>query len=148
MAKARNLFVCQSCGHESPRWMGRCPGCDGWNTMVEESAVTPVKAAVPTFARDGTRGDVQKLSEVSLDEQPRLITGLDEFDRVMGGGIMYGSLSLIAGDPGIGKSTLMTELGKFLPAHTRTTVEIKPEKRGTYEFTCGMSMLRGRIVVE
>lgn len=118
MAKARSLFVCQLCGHESPRWMGRCPGCDGWNTMVEESVTTPVKAAVPTFARDGRRGDVQKLSEVSLDEQPRLITGLDEFDRVMGGGIMFGSLTLIAGDPGIGKSTLMTELGKFLPAHT------------------------------
>lgn len=118
MAKARSLFVCQSCGNESPRWMGRCPGCDGWNTMVEEVASTPIKAAVPTFARGNGGGDVQKLSEVSLEEQPRLVTGLDEFDRVMGGGIMYGSLTLIAGDPGIGKSTLMTELGKFLPAHT------------------------------
>ncbi len=122
MARSKSVFICQSCGQESPRWMGRCPGCGEWNSFVEERSATPVKAPimqiVPTFSRESTGGRVQRLSDVTLDDQPRLVTGLDEFDRVMGGGIMLGSLTLIAGDPGIGKSTLMTELGRLLPAHS------------------------------
>lgn len=124
MAKAKTLFVCQSCGHTSPRWLGKCPNCEAWNSFVEEAAPTPVKApvmqiaAVPAFVRGTGAGRAQRITEVEVEEQHRLVTGLAEFDRVMGGGIMIGSLTLIAGDPGIGKSTLMTELGRFLPAHT------------------------------
>jgi DNA repair protein RadA/Sms len=123
MAKARTLFVCQTCGHESPRWLGKCPSCEDWNSFVEERAASELKAPViqivPTFGRGTTTGGrAQRLAEVAVEEQPRLVTGMAEFDRVMGGGIMLGSLTLIAGDPGIGKSTLMTELGRFLPAHT------------------------------
>lgn len=123
MAKARSLFVCQSCGHTSPRWMGKCPGCEAWNSLVEEAAPSPVKAPVMALApgalaRSGGSARAQRITEVEIEEQHRLVTGLAEFDRVMGGGIMAGSLTLIAGEPGIGKSTLMTELGRFLPAHT------------------------------
>lgn len=117
MARVRTRYVCQVCGHESPKWLGRCPSCEGWNTFVEEALPTEVKARV---AR-GSGGDGAApipLQDVSLTEEARLRTNLSEFDRVMGGGIMQGSLNLLAGDPGIGKSTLMTELGKYLPART------------------------------
>jgi DNA repair protein RadA/Sms len=123
MAKARSIFVCQSCGHEAPRWMGRCPSCEAWNSFVEERPMSDIKAPVmqivPTRSRNAAGvGRAQRIAEVTVDDQPRLVTGLAEFDRVMGGGIMLGSLTLIAGDPGIGKSTLMTELPRFLPNHT------------------------------
>jgi DNA repair protein RadA/Sms len=95
--------------------MGKCPSCDAWSSLVEEVAPTPVKARVGRAV--GARGGARpaRLAEVTLGEEPRLRTGVSEFDRVMGGGIMRGSVTLVAGDPGIGKSTLMTELGKHLP---------------------------------
>ena len=126
MAKTKTRFVCQDCGYDVPRWMGQCPGCNAWNTLVEEAEPTAIKASVlrsgsnggPRLA--GAYGDVrpQRLQDVHVSDRPRLHTGLAEFDRVMGGGIMHGSLTLVAGDPGIGKSTLMTELGRHLPEHT------------------------------
>lgn len=122
MAKPKTIFTCQECGHTAHRWMGKCPECEAWNSFVEETERSAVKAPVmqivPTFGRGTTGSKAQRITEVEVAEQPRLVTGLQEFDRVMGGGIMMGSLTLIAGDPGIGKSTLMTELGRFLPAHT------------------------------
>jgi DNA repair protein RadA/Sms len=94
--------------------MGKCPGCEAWNAFVEEAEPQPVKARI---ARSpiGPQAAPLPLSEITLSEETRLHTGVGEFDRVMGGGIMLGALTLIAGDPGIGKSTLMTELGKYLP---------------------------------
>ncbi|HMB89883.1 MAG TPA: DNA repair protein RadA [Rhodothermales bacterium] len=118
MAKTKTRFVCQVCGSASARWLGRCPNCDEWNTYVEEVEVnrSPVKARVSAAQRVGSgMGEPVALADVELGEETRLVTGVAEFDRVMGGGIMHGSLTLIAGDPGIGKSTLMTELGKYLP---------------------------------
>jgi DNA repair protein RadA/Sms len=115
MAKSRSRYVCQVCGNESPQWMGKCPACGAWNSFVEEIAPSPVKARVPD-GRTRTRPvRPSRLSEVEVGEETRILTGVTEFDRVMGGGIMHGSLNLIAGDPGIGKSTLMTELGRYLP---------------------------------
>ncbi|WP_456427132.1 DNA repair protein RadA [Rhodocaloribacter sp.] len=115
MAKPRTRYVCRECGQVSPQWMGKCPSCDAWSSLVEEVAPTPVKARVGRAV--GARGGARpaRLAEVTLGEEPRLRTGVSEFDRVMGGGIMRGSVTLVAGDPGIGKSTLMTELGKHLP---------------------------------
>ena len=120
MPKAKTRYVCQDCGHAAPRWSGQCAGCGAWNTLVEEAAPTAVKAPV-LRANGGGRlgaayGDArpQRLRDVAVAERPRLVTGLQELDRVMGGGIMHGSLTLVAGDPGIGKSTLMTELGRHL----------------------------------
>jgi DNA repair protein RadA/Sms len=119
MAKTKTRYVCQACAYESARWLGRCPNCDEWNTFVEEVVATrePVKARVSAAQRrpGGAPAAPQPLAAIDLGEETRLLTGVAEFDRVMGGGIMHGSLTLVAGDPGIGKSTLMTELGKYLP---------------------------------
>ncbi len=117
MAKNKVQFVCQVCGNESPKWMGRCPSCEAWNSFVEEVQVARSAVVARVAASQRTRGTnarPQALAEVEVGEEARLISGVGEFDRVMGGGIMHGSLTLIAGDPGIGKSTLMTELGKYL----------------------------------
>lgn len=118
MAKTKARYVCQECGNVEHKWMGRCPECGSWNTFVEEAQKSEVKARVPKWqsrSQNGSsRAKPQPLPEVEMGEETRLRTGVEEFDRVMGGGITQGSLSLIAGDPGIGKSTLMTELGKYL----------------------------------
>jgi DNA repair protein RadA/Sms len=109
--------------------MGKCQGCGAWNTLVEEAPKSEVKARVPggsssngsssSGSRNGQPSvEPQSLGDIEITEEARLKTGIDEFDRVMGGGIMQGSFSLIAGDPGIGKSTLMTELGRYLPDRT------------------------------
>ncbi len=116
MAKSRTRFVCQVCGHFAPRWMGKCPECESWGSLVEEVAPTPVKTR--TGHLGGSRSahsEPVSLAQISVGDEPRLLTRVKEFDRVMGGGIMSGSVTLVAGDPGIGKSTLMTELGKYLP---------------------------------
>ena len=107
MAKTKSRFVCQECGYSSPKWMGRCPGCHAWDTMVEELAT---KARRPILKRVKP----QSMDAVDTREMPRIVTGAAELDRLMGGGIMKGSITLVAGDPGIGKSTLMTELGRYI----------------------------------
>ncbi|HEX8298005.1 MAG TPA: DNA repair protein RadA, partial [Rubricoccaceae bacterium] len=128
MAKAKTRFVCQDCGHESIRWAGQCGGCGAWNTLVEEATPVANKAPVMRAASgEGTSARLgaaygasrpQRLSDVSVMERHRLVTGLGEFDRVMGGGVMVGSLTLVAGDPGIGKSTLMTDLTRRFAGST------------------------------
>ncbi len=108
MAKSSTKYVCQSCGYNSPRWVGKCPNCSEWNTFVEE-APSPLKATrKPAGARSNI--DPVPLAEIDHDETPRLETKITEFDRVLGGGIVPGSLILLGGDPGIGKSTLMMQL--------------------------------------
>ncbi len=118
MAKTRTRFVCQECGHLAHRWAGQCPQCESWNAFVEEISPNGVRAHVSTLqAEASTRVHPTPLHEVELGMETRIRTGVIELDRVLGGGIMHGSLVLIAGDPGIGKSTLMTEMGKYLPDH-------------------------------
>lgn len=95
--------------------MGKCPSCEAWNSYVEELLPTKVKAKVAPSSRHKPAGKPLPLKEITLTTESRIVTGVNEFDRVMGGGIMSGSFVLIAGDPGIGKSTLMTELAKYLP---------------------------------
>src|SRR5438445_13319313 len=101
--RPKTAFVCQQCGFQSPKWIGRCPSCDGWNTFVEERLVAPPKGR--GLAR-ATREPIA-LDAVPADAEQRLATGLGEFDRVLGGGIVRGSLVLLGGDPGIGKSSLL-----------------------------------------
>src|SRR5690625_7685198 len=115
MAKTRSRFVCQVCGHDSPRWLGKCPSCDAWNSFVEEAVPTEVRGRVARRPGGNDHPRRVSLADVSLADEVRLKTGVAEFDRVMGGGVMQGSLNLLAGDPGIGKSTLMTELPRYLP---------------------------------
>ncbi|MGG3891713.1 DNA repair protein RadA [Metabacillus fastidiosus] len=114
MAKTKVKFICQSCGYESPKWMGKCPGCGEWNKMTEEilKSASPRKA---TFAHSNQT--VQKPSPITSIEtmnEPRIHTNLKEFNRVLGSGIVKGSLVLIGGDPGIGKSTLLLQVSSQL----------------------------------
>ena len=101
MAKGKTVFYCQSCGYESSKWMGQCPGCRGWNTFVEE----PVIAAGSSRRKSTAvrREEPTLLSKVSGENSSRISTGIQEFDRVLGGGIVEGSMVLVGGDPGIGK---------------------------------------------
>ena len=115
MAKTKSQFVCQVCGNTSVKWLGKCPSCEAWNSYVEELLPTKVKAKVASPMRTQRTSRPLPLREITLTTESRVVTGVNEFDRVMGGGIMSGSFVLIAGDPGIGKSTLMTELAKYLP---------------------------------
>jgi DNA repair protein RadA/Sms len=104
MARTSTRYVCQKCGHEAIRWLGRCPDCGNWNSLTEEVVVAPTRGgtAAARAALDGGEAPA-RLVDVSLDAHPRLPAGLGEFDRVLGGGIVPGSLVLIGGDPGIGK---------------------------------------------
>ena len=108
MTKVITKYVCQSCGYMSPRWTGKCPNCNEWNTFVEEAS-TPAKIA----RKSG--GVASKIEPVALNdvngfEDVRFKTGIVEFDRVLGGGLVSGSVVLLGGDPGIGKSTLMMQV--------------------------------------
>ncbi|HBB60824.1 MAG TPA: DNA repair protein RadA [Lachnospiraceae bacterium] len=117
MAKdKKSVFFCQNCGYESSKWMGQCPACHQWNTFVEE--VVSVKTAAPAAGRSSGSGRARmtpkSLSEISLDQGNRITTGIGELDRVLGGGIVKGSLILIGGDPGIGKSTLLLQVCRHI----------------------------------
>lgn len=106
MAKPRSVFVCQQCGNESPKWMGRCPGCGEWNSLAE----IKLEKTSQKIKIEGRIAKPQKLSEIKSITRKRIKTGIEEFDRVLGGGIVPGSVVLVAGEPGIGKSTLMLQL--------------------------------------
>src|SRR5262249_32293818 len=111
MPRSTTIFACSACGHESVRWHGQCPGCNAWNTLVEEA-----RAPAAGGGRGGARGGggsgrraaarPVRLAAVRAEELPRLRTGLGELDRVLGGGLVPGSIVLLGGSPGIGKSTL------------------------------------------
>ena len=109
MARSQSHYVCQSCGAVSAKWVGRCEACGGWNTLIEEAQPD---AAPKGLARSGGAGrklDFVELGAVTAD-LPRRVSGISEFDRVCGGGLVPGSALLIGGDPGIGKSTLLLQL--------------------------------------
>lgn len=114
-SKAKTVFVCSQCGCESPKWAGRCPSCGEWNCM-EETLITPAPKAKPgagpALARPADA--VVKLRAITTDGEERYYTGLTELDRVLGGGIVKGSVSLLSGDPGIGKSTIMLQICQHL----------------------------------
>ena len=101
-------YVCQSCGHRAPKWLGKCPECEGWNTLAEEK-VKATRSNRKTGNGTVDRESVQPVTAVEALKQNRLITGIGEFDRTLGGGLVEGSLTLIGGDPGIGKSTLLLQ---------------------------------------
>ena len=109
-AAPKVAFVCQQCGNQFPKWIGRCPACEGWNTMVEERVIAAKKGAGTVR---GPRTPVP-LAEVPDDAQARASTGIGEFDRVLGGGVVRGSLVLLGGDPGIGKSSLLMQVSANL----------------------------------
>ena len=113
-AKVRNIYVCSQCGYESPKWYGKCPGCGEWNTMAEEIRETEKPAAAAQAADSGRVSTSVSMAELDCSDDVRYRTGLGELDRVLGGGIVKGSLVLLSGDPGIGKSTLLLQICQYL----------------------------------
>jgi DNA repair protein RadA/Sms len=111
MTKSRTVFVCQDCGAQSPKWLGRCGDCGAWNSFVEERPAQEAAAAAGAhrYALAGSAGSARLYSEIETEAHQRLSTGIDEFDRVLGGGVVPGSLVLLGGEPGIGKSTLLLQ---------------------------------------
>src|SRR4249919_4311253 len=107
------VFVCQECGSQSPKWLGRCADCGAWNSLVEErvqaEGASGGTAGPHRYAMAGTAGAAQLYADIELEQYSRLTTGIDEFDRVLGGGVVPGSLILLGGEPGIGKSTLLLQ---------------------------------------
>jgi DNA repair protein RadA/Sms len=118
MAKSKVAYFCQSCGFESPKWLGKCPSCGQWNTLVEE-IIEKANVAIPNWKASSTTTQRSnkpiEVSDITFDEEQRLLTPDKEFNRVLGGGIVAGSLVLIGGEPGIGKSTLMLQLALNMP---------------------------------
>src|SRR5687768_13079663 len=107
--KPKVIFVCQECGAQASKWMGRCADCGAWNTLVEERAVEPAAAGGNRYGQFGASTSAKLYAEVETANAARLSTGIDEFDRVLGGGVVPGSLVLLGGEPGIGKSTLLLQ---------------------------------------
>ena len=117
-SKEKTIWFCSSCGNESSKWMGRCPACGEWNTMVEKSVVTGKTAAVRVQSVVGGSSRPLKLSEIASAQESRATLGIAELDRLLGGGLVEGSLVLIGGEPGIGKSTLSLQIP--LSCHLKT----------------------------
>lgn len=117
MVKKKSSFLCENCGYKSAKYLGRCPNCGEWSSFVEEIEVEEVKNQ--RVSMTGERSKPMKLDEVELFETPRIETDLDEFNRVLGGGVVPGSLVLIGGDPGIGKSTLLLQVSTQLASRGR-----------------------------
>jgi len=112
MTRTKTIFTCQNCGYQSPKWLGRCPDCSNWNSFVEEDYSAPRSGVKERSAL--YKDEPVLLKDVEAREEERLKTGITELDRVLGGGIVSGSVILIGGDPGVGKSTISLQLSNQL----------------------------------
>lgn len=127
MSRVKSFYQCQACGYSSPKWLGKCPDCDAWNTMVEEKAFGNAgKKTQSPFAFD--KPQPQPLSSVSGGKEKRTSTGIMELDRVLGGGVVEGSVTLVGGDPGIGKSTLLIQAASNLAKKTGKVLYVSGEE--------------------
>ncbi len=126
MAKGKAVFFCKECGMESPKWLGQCPGCKAWNSFVEAPQAGKVKSAYGVSPLQAAEPVL--LSEVDTGEEERIATGIGELDRVLGGGIVVGSLVLVGGDPGIGKSTLLLQMCYALAKKERKVLYVSGEE--------------------
>lgn len=113
-SKIKNVYICSECGYESPKWYGKCPSCGEWNTMNEELKETSKTVTATKFRNVSTFSKPATISEISTEDEHRYDTGCNELNRVLGGGIVKGSLILLGGDPGIGKSTVLMQICQFL----------------------------------
>lgn len=126
MAKGKkSIYFCQNCGHEESKWLGQCPMCKEWNTFVEEKITVSKSSAVKSAVREA---EVVTLSSVSTEQEDRIRTKIEELDRVLGGGIVPGSLVLVGGDPGIGKSTLLLQVCRQLAEEQKKVLYISGEE--------------------
>ena len=117
MKKQKTKFLCQQCGYESAKWLGRCPSCSSWNSFTEERDSFSDKKVLQQRQLTGFSSDVLKLSDVSVKDFSRYKTNVKEFDNMIGGGVVSGSLILLGGAPGIGKSTLMLHIASTLSGY-------------------------------
>jgi len=125
MAKGKNsVFFCQNCGYESSKWMGQCPACKEWNSFVEET----ISKSASGKTKKLEYMEPSRISEIETNEEERIKTGMQELDRVLGGGIVQGSLVLVGGDPGIGKSTLLLQVCQTLTTQGKTVLYISGEE--------------------
>lgn len=113
-SKIKSQYICQSCGYISPRWVGKCPECEGWNTFVEEIISTEKKQKEKKDDLKASSVEIHTIKTIESRNELRVQTKIQEFDRVLGGGLVSGSVILIGGDPGIGKSTLMLQIAENL----------------------------------
>lgn len=128
MAKVKTLFVCQECGHESPRWLGRCPGCNSWNSLVEEFREAGPAANAKAGYGVSAGGTPVRLGDVKMEAEHRVLTGVHELDRVLGGGFVPGGVVMLGGDPGIGKSTLSLQIAGIFAARGLDVLYISGEE--------------------
>jgi len=126
MPKAKTIFFCQNCGFESSKWMGQCPACKEWNSFAEEPQTLTKKTAAGNVRKDTPQP--KTLSEIEMNQTARMSTGMGELDRVLGGGIVQGSLVLVGGDPGIGKSTLLLQVCRNLSDAGKKVLYISGEE--------------------
>ncbi len=124
MAKAKTQYVCRRCGYRSTKWLGRCPGCQQWESFEEEG----VQAPAPAGARGPAAPRPAPLSHVAAEELGRMLTGLEELDRVLGGGLAPGAVTLLSGEPGVGKSTLLLQAAAGLAARSRRLLYVTGEE--------------------
>ncbi len=125
--KTKYVHVCQECGHESPKWLGRCPACSAWSSFVEEAIVAEPKGLGKQEKLGGIQKPV-KLKEIGNEKEDRVLTKIKELDRVLGGGLVDGSLVLVGGDPGIGKSTLLMQICQTIGEQKRSVLYISGEE--------------------
>jgi DNA repair protein RadA/Sms len=128
VAKGKTVYYCQNCGYESTKWMGQCPACHEWNTFVEEPSAPKTSASRGAGRSSRTAAEPKTLSEIDMKSGERIPTGSSELDRVLGGGIVKGSLILIGGDPGIGKSTLLLQVCRNIAAQNRQVLYVSGEE--------------------
>ena len=129
MAKAKTMYVCSQCGYETPRWLGRCPDCGSWNTLEEQQAAPESKLPEKKIRRaPGTDAEAMRIDLIPDESSERRSCGIGELDRVLGGGLVAGSLVLVGGDPGIGKSTLLTQVCANLADAGETVLYVSGEE--------------------
>ena len=134
MVKAKTRYVCQECGYQTPKWMGRCPDCGAWNSLVEEVMAQPQekKAGRPHLQPlAGGSSKPESLSAIHITAANRVDTGIRELNRVLGGGLVPGELVLLSGDPGIGKSTLIEEFARRSGARFIKLEGLRPKAKIT-----------------
>ena len=126
MAKTKIVYVCSKCGNQVAKWMGQCPSCHAWNTLEEreEAPKTAAASSHQEYARSGVKGPILQLKSVSVKQDGRILTGISELDRVLGGGIVRDSISIIAAKPGAGKSTLLLQIADSLSHQGHTVLYV------------------------